>query len=69
MNEYDRNASQQERMAERDAVIVGIYDAIEDGDPDISTEHLLQQTADSAHCEVDRVVSALRRQERIVPVK
>ncbi len=48
-------------MIERDSIILGIYNAIEGGEPDISTEQLLQRTADSAHCDVGRVCSALKR--------
>ncbi len=64
MNEHQRDQDQKERQAKKDNIIVGIYDSIEDGEPDISTERLLQQTADSAHCEVDRVIYALHRQNR-----
>lgn len=62
MTEHERNARQQERRAERDAIILGIYDALEASEPDISTERLLEQTAVSAHCHIDRVLDALRRE-------
>lgn len=61
MTEYDRHERQQERQIERDAIIAGTYDAIERGEPSISTERLLQQTADSCGCEVARVVGAIKR--------
>lgn len=62
MTEHERETRYQERVADRDAVIVGILHALERGEPDISTERLLEMTAVSAGCEVNRVVSALRRQ-------
>lgn len=69
MTEHDRHERQQERQGERDAIINGIYDAIERGAPTISTESLLQRTADSAHCDVARVLSALRRLGFLIPAK
>lgn len=61
MNARDQEIRQKDRQAERDAIICGIYNAIETGEPDISTERLLESTACVAHCEIDRVISALRR--------
>lgn len=40
--------------------IRGVYDVIEEGDPDISTERLLQMTADGCECDTGDVAEALR---------
>lgn len=39
--------------------ILSMYDTIESAEPDISTERLLQQTADACKVTVDEVVDAL----------
>lgn len=68
MTAYDQEIRQKERQMERDSIIGGIFDAIEQGEPNISTERLLASTASIAHCSVDRVISALHRTERFKKV-
>jgi hypothetical protein len=49
----------------RASEIVAIYDAIEEGEEDISTEQLLQRTADTAKCDVDDVLEAMLKAGRV----
>lgn len=68
MTEHERDARRKERRAERDSVIGGTFDSIEQGEPDISTERLLASTADICLCDIDRVISALHRTGRFKKV-
>ena len=61
MNEHAREQRQKENQAERDGIIVGIYDGFEKAEPDISTERLLEQTCQAAKCSTDRLLDALQR--------
>lgn len=51
-------------MKTNDEQILAAYEMFEDAEPDISTERLLQQVADSCRCDVDRVVDALFRRHK-----
>ena len=65
MNDSPPTPSSRLAPTGKDAQILALYDMFEEGEPDISTGRLLQQTADAAHCEVDRVCSALHRHRKV----
>lgn len=48
-------------------LIRGIYDAIEEGEPDISTERLLQMTADEATRQLGREIDVADVAEALAP--